>query len=59
MMTNRKLLIAASRQLIAKIAMTNNRNVKMEAIEKLALLHDIIDDVTAYEEKLLADLDVD
>ena len=59
MTENRRQLLAATCRLMRELRMSNDHKVQVEALEKLALVNEVAQDLAAYERKLLADLDVD
>jgi hypothetical protein len=59
MTENRRQLLAATCRLMRELRMTDDREVRFETLEKLALMNEVAQDLVAYERKLITELDVD
>ena len=48
-----------TQRLMSEAKMAADREVKFDLLEKLAVIHMVLDSVTEFEAKLITDLDVD
>ena len=58
-MTMRAQILHHIHKLHSKMKMAGTREKRFEILEDISLLQDILKDVTAFENQLLAELDVD
>ena len=58
-MTMRAQILGCIHKLHCKVKMAETREKRFEILEDIAVLSDILKDVTAFEASLIADLDVD